>query len=114
MTPLLVALGGAVGAVLRHLAAHHLDHRVSAARPPWPLGTFLVNVTGSGLLGWLSALSLDGHQVALLGVGFCGALTTYSSFGVQTVGLGPWRGAAYAVTTILLAVGACVLGFALA
>lgn len=113
MTVLLVALGGAIGAAVRHLVGHHLDAHPANARPSWPWGTLLVNVSGSFLLGWLSALSLDGHQTAFLGVGFCGALTTYSTFGVQTVGLGLRRGAAYAAGTILLAVGACVLGFQL-
>ncbi|MDN5893918.1 MAG: CrcB family protein [Nocardioides sp.] len=110
MTPLLVALGAAIGAPLRYVAGHHLD----GVRGVWPIGTMLVNVVGSFLVGWLSALSLEGHHVALLGVGFCGALTTYSSFVVHTADLGLRRGAIHAVATIGLAVAACLLGFVLA
>ena len=103
MTVLLVAIGGAAGATLRFLAGHRLDRDL-------PLGTLLVNVVGSFLLGLFSALSLDAHLLALLGTGFCGGLTTYSAFAVQTHGLGR-RGAAYAAGTILLALGACAAGF---
>lgn len=105
MTALLVALGGAVGATLRFVVASWLDDDV-----PW--GTLVVNVVGSFVLGLLVALSVDGDPFALLGVGFCGGLTTYSAFAVQTSRLGR-RGAAYAVATIVLSVGAAALGYAL-
>ena len=104
MTALLVALGAAVGAPLRFLVSSRLDGR-------WHRGTFVVNVAGSFLLGNFSALALSGHALALLGTGFCGGLTTYSSFAVQTHGLGPRRGAAYAAATIAVALGACAVGF---
>ncbi|WP_193609446.1 CrcB family protein [Nocardioides lijunqiniae] len=103
MTALLVALGGGVGAALRFLVGRRLDREL-------PLGTLLVNVAGSLLLGVLSGLALDGDALALLGTGFCGGLTTYSAFAVQTHALGR-RGAAYAAVTVLAALGACGLGF---
>ena len=103
MTLLLVALGAAVGAPLRFCIASWLDAEV-----PW--GTFAVNVAGSLLLGFLSALALGGHTAALLGTGFCGGLTTYSAFAVQSARLGR-RGLAYAVLTILASLGAAALGF---
>ena len=53
MTALLVALGAAVGAPLRFLVAHHFDGRL-------PVGTLLVNVTGSAVLGLSAGLALDG------------------------------------------------------
>lgn len=106
MTALLVALGAAVGAPARYLSGHHLDGR-------WPLGTLLVNVTGSFLLGLFTALSLSGETLALLGTGFCGALTTYSALAVRSVELGPRRGTAYALGTVALALAAVSLGFAL-
>ena len=109
---LLVALGAAAGAPLRFLAAHRLDRRLDL-RSPFPWGTLLVNVVGSGLLGWFSGLALDERAWALLGVGFCGALTTYSAFAVQVVDLGVRRGAAYVVMTVPTALAACALGFAL-
>jgi CrcB protein len=107
VSALLVLVGAAVGAPLRFLAASRLDDR-------WPLGTLLVNVAGSFLLGLCSGWSLDGAELALIGVGFCGALTTYSSFAVQSVELGRARGTAYAVATLALALGACALGFGVA
>jgi CrcB protein len=92
MTPLLVALGAAAGATLRFLAAHLVDHRLDGGR--FPAGTLLVNVIGSTLLGVFSAWSLSGHLTALLGVGFCGGLTTYSAFAVRTHEAGWARGSA--------------------
>ncbi|WP_372729789.1 CrcB family protein [Nocardioides sp.] len=106
MTPLVVALGAAVGAPLRFLAGHWLDGRF-----PW--GTLLVNVVGSFLLGLLSARSVDGDVMALLGTGVCGGFTTYSAFAVKAHELGARTGSTYAAATVLGALAACVLGFAL-
>ena len=104
---LLVALGAAVGAPLRLLVAHRLDGR-------WPAGTLAVNLAGSLLLGGLVGAAVDGGWLALLGTGFCGALTTYSSFAVQSVRLGPRRGAAYVVATLAGCVLLATLGHAVA
>lgn len=90
---LLVALGAAVGAPLRLLAGHRWDDR-------WPRGTLAVNLAGSLLLGALVGAAVDGAWLALLGTGFCGGLTTYSSFAVQSAGLGTRRGTAYVVATV--------------
>lgn len=102
MTVLLVALGGAVGAPLRYVLSSRLD-----GATPW--GTLGVNVVGSFVLGLLVARSVDGSAYALLGVGFCGGLTTYSSFAVQTARL-RWRGLAYAAATLALSLAAAALG----
>ena len=107
MTPLLVALGAAVGAPLRYLAGHWLDGRF-----PW--GTLLANVVGSFLLGLFSGLSLGEHALALLGTGFCGGFTTYSAFAVRTHARGWAGGTAYAVATVPVALAACALGWWLA
>lgn len=104
MTGLLVALGAAVGAPLRFLAAHHLDTH-------FPRGTLLVNLSGCFLLGLFSGWSLSGASWALLGTGFCGAFTTYSSFAVQVVGLERRTGIAYATFTVFWGLAACALGF---
>lgn len=107
MTLLLVALGAAAGAVLRFLAGHVLDDDL-------PLGTLAVNVAGSFLLGLVTALSLDAPLLTLLGTGFCGGLTTYSAFAVQTHGLARETGSravVYAVATIGLGLAAACLGF---
>jgi CrcB protein len=107
VSALLVVVGALVGAPLRFLVASWLDDE-------WPWGTLLANVAGSFVLGLCSGWSLDGETLALLGVGFCGALTTYSAFAVQTAELGHRRGAAYATLTLGLALGGCTLGFVLA
>jgi CrcB protein len=105
MTALLVALGAAVGAPARFALATALDRRM-----PW--GTLLVNVAGSAILGWLVGSGVGTHGAALLGTGFCGGLTTYSAFAVQTHRLGLRRGAVYAAATLGLSLAACALGFA--
>lgn len=106
MTPLLVALGAALGSALRYLSGHWLDRRL-----PW--GTLLVNAVGSLLLGAITGLDPGPSALALLGTGFCGGFTTYSAFAVRTQALGARTGTAYAVLTLGLALPACALGFAL-
>ena len=101
MTALLVALGAAVGAPLRYLLGHTLDRE-------FPYGTLVANLAGSFLLGLFSAWSLTGHQIALLGTGFCGGLTTYSAFAVKAV---EHRSASYVVVTVVGALALCALGF---
>jgi len=109
VTPLLVALGAAVGATLRFWVSHHLDGRVH-----W--GTLLVNVAGSFVLGLVVGAVPTAHATALLGTGMCGGLTTYSAFAVQTRDRardhGAGAGTAYAAVTIGLALLGCAVGFA--
>ncbi len=104
MTALLVALGAAVGVPVRFVLAEWLDE-------DFPLGTLVVNVAASGLLGLFTGMSLSESGVALLGTGFCGGMSTYSAFAVQTHRSGRRRGTAYAVLTIGLSLAACALGF---
>lgn len=104
MTPLLVAAGALVGAPLRYWLAQRLDR-------DYPWGIWLANVAGSTVLGLLAGLGVDGRPLALLGVGFCGAFTTYSTFAVQTVGLGPRRGTVYALATLVVSLAGCALGY---
>jgi CrcB protein len=108
VTPLLVALGAAVGAPLRYLVATTLDQE------RFPRGTLLVNVVGSFLLGLLVEAGATGHGLALLGTGFCGGFTTYSALSVQSHRLGALRGTLYAVVTVGLALAACALGVVVA
>ena len=107
MTWLYVALGAAAGAPLRYAAGRLLDGRL-------PRGTILVNWAGSLLVGWFAGLALSGHAMALLGTGFCGALTTYSSFMVQTHERGLRLGSATVLLTVPPALLLCLAGFALA
>lgn len=111
MTALLVAVGAAVGAPLRLLAGHHLDRVRGEHRVHW--GTLLVNLAGSALLGWLVGHGVDGRPLALLGTGFCGALTTYSAVSVQAVNRGGWPGLGYATGTVVGCLAAAWVGYQL-
>jgi CrcB protein len=84
MTLLFVVLGAAVGAPLRYLADRFVQSR-HVSRIPW--GTWTVNVAGAFVLGVVVAAWPDGPAMALLGTGLCGALTTWSTFGFETVRL---------------------------
>ncbi len=83
MTFLLVLVGGAVGAPTRYLADLAVQ-RLHATAFPW--GTWVVNVFGSFVLGTVVAAG-QGWATTLVGTGFCGALTTFSTFGYETVRL---------------------------
>lgn len=108
MNVLLVAAGAAVGAPLRYLVRQVL---------PW--GTLLVNVLGSALLGALGGLgtALPQPLFVLLGTGFCGALTTYSTFSWEVLELverRAWLAAgAEVVASVVAGVCAAVLMYRL-
>jgi CrcB protein len=82
---LLVAAGGAVGAVTRFVIS-----RWSSRRFPWilPVGTLFINWTGSFLLGLLYGSPLGDTWNLLLGTGFMGAYTTFSTFSLELLQLG--------------------------
>lgn len=104
MTPqgwILVVAAGALGAPARHLVDMLVLRRTGGDRP-W--GTFAVNITGSFLLGLVTGLGVQGHlgptAMEVLGAGFCGAFTTFSTFGHESVQLiltGDHRAAAFTV-----------------
>jgi CrcB protein len=105
VTLVLVALGGAAGSILRYLT----DRRVQAWRDsPFPFGTLTVNLVGSFILGFLSGWLLHGAEPSsvrsLVAVGFCGGLTTFSTFGYETVRLIMEKARPYAVLNVLVTV----------
>jgi fluoride exporter len=114
-TVLLVALGAAIGAPLRYLTDRAMQARLGT---DFPWGTLTVNVVGSLVLGFLIGLPTSPTVTALLGTGFCGALTTYSTFSWETLTLarGParTRALAYVVLSVLAGLGAATLGLLLA
>ncbi|MGK5114919.1 MULTISPECIES: fluoride efflux transporter FluC [unclassified Geodermatophilus] len=84
MTPLLVAAGALAGAPLRLLVTRLVAR---GGRDPAP-GTLVVNVVGSAVLGVvLGTAAAPGWVVTLVGTGFCGTLTTFSTFGADVVRL---------------------------
>ena len=119
MTLLFVAFASAVGAPARYL----VDRFVAARnRGAFPWGTLVINVTGAFVLGVLVGMGAhhgwSKQAVAILGTGFCGAYTTFSTFSVETVRLVEERAFAKAVMNVgvsLLAgllAGAAGLGLA--
>jgi len=104
---LFVAAGAFVGAPVRYLLGQRFDGLL-----PW--GTLVVNTVASFVLGACVGWSLDGAAFALVGVGFCGGMSTYSSFVVQARDHGLLRGTAYVVLTVGLGLAAAALGYGLA
>jgi len=115
-----VAIGGAIGSVLRYLVQTQSTHWFGAS---FPYGTLLVNVLGSLLIGFLSFLLLerltvpDEIRFAIL-AGVLGGFTTFSTFSLDTIALLQQGNLLSAVANILLSVGlclfACFLGLSLA
>jgi CrcB protein len=91
MLLLAIAGGGALGAVARHLVNHAVHHRYGA--DPFPIGIFIVNLTGCLAIGVLAGLiASDRIQISpllrsFLFVGVLGGFTTFSSFGLDTLTL---------------------------
>ncbi len=115
MTVLLVALGAAVGAPLRYLTDRTIQARHDSV---FPWGTLTVNVAGSVVLGFITGLPVAPAVAALVGTGFCGALTTYSTFSYETLRLVQDGARFYAlvnvVGSILAGLGAAYCGLLLA
>jgi CrcB protein len=109
MNLLLVALGAAVGAPLRFLVDKHMVGRWllagSSTKTPLPWGTFTVNILGSFLLGVLTGVT-DRTTTLLVGVGFCGAFTTYSTFAAETTALAGSGHRGKALLNVVLNLGA--------
>lgn len=114
---LLVAVGGGAGAALRFV----LDGLVKARMTRFPLGTLVINVTGSLVLGLLTGLGQAGTlalpAVAVLGTGMMGGYTTFSTASVETVQLARSGKRGLAVLNglgmLVVSVGAAALGLLL-
>jgi CrcB protein len=111
VTLLVVFVGAALGAPCRYLVDRFVQSRHSL---DFPFGTLVVNVVGCLLIGFVVGTS----WMPLLGVGFCGGLTTYSTFSYETVKLleaEKYRSALLNVlVSVALGVGAAAIGLALA
>jgi len=103
VTVLLVALGAALGAPARYLTDRLIQARHDSL---FPWGTFAVNVAGSFVLGLVVGARAGGAVTAAVGTGFCGALTTYSTFGYETLRLLEDRARPYAVLNVVASIGA--------
>ena len=107
-----IALGGAAGALLRVA----LSQSYTTASASWPWVTFAVNIAGAILLGYFvtrlqERLPLSAYRRPLLGTGFCGALTTFSTMQLELLRMVDadryGLAAGYAATSVVLGY-ACV------
>lgn len=110
MTLLLIALGGAAGALLRYGVARWLQ----AAGGAFPTATLVVNVSGSLLMGFLVTFFLERTHVPValrlgLTVGVLGAYTTFSTFSIETLDLLRGGALGYAALNIVASVVAALL-----
>jgi len=100
MTPVFFVVAAGCGALGRHVVGQYACSWIALL---W------VNTIGAGVLGALAASSLSPDALTILGVGFCGALTTFSSFALETRSLGRRWGSLYAVATLASACAAASL-----
>ncbi len=116
----LVVIGGGAGALARYVAASAIMTRFGGK---FPLGTLVINVTGSFLIGFLMTMlterfQLDPNWRLLLVVGFLGGYTTFSSFEWETFTAvregAHWVGALNLVSSVMLGYAAVWLGVMLA
>jgi CrcB protein len=109
---LYVAFGSGIGGVVRLLLGNFIQQRMGAS---FPLGTLVINITGSFLLGFLIRYALGTPDVtpevrAMLTTGFCGGYTTFSTYSFETATLiedGRYERASF---YILLSVAIALLG----
>jgi CrcB protein len=113
-----VAIGGALGSVIRFWLNGIVSARFSETAAVFPLGTLLINITGSFLIGIFAALAipegrLDPQSRAFatqfVMIGICGGYTTFSSFSLQTLNLLREREWLYAGGNVILSVVLCMI-----
>ena len=91
MTPVLFIAAASLGALLRH-TVHQFLRTVPAL--------LVVNVVGSGLLGFVIGADLSRSTTTILGVAFCGSLTTYSGFSLELRRLSPLDAMTFAAVSV--------------
>jgi CrcB protein len=116
MTVLMVALGAAVGAPARYLVDRFVQSRLLSL---FPWGTLTVNLAASLILGIVTGASahLSPALTTLYATGFCGALSTYSTFSYEVLRLAEEGAPVHAVlnvtVSVLAGIGAAALGWVL-
>lgn len=111
MKILFIASGSFIGAVIRA----YISKRLNASIPKFPYGTLIVNLLGSFLLGWLVGHEVKDFWLLLLGIGFCGSFTTFSTLQWEAVQLFQLKNRSkmflYLGITYILGIGAATIGF---
>ncbi|NYE58816.1 fluoride efflux transporter CrcB [Carboxydothermus ferrireducens] len=102
---LLIGLGGSIGAVLRYTFTKKIGERYQG---DWPLATFLINIIGSFGIGLLYGFKLNQVIWLLLGTGFFGGFTTFSTYIYEAIFLMEeglfWKNVNYLLTSIFTGV----------
>lgn len=80
----MVAVGAAFGVLARALTTNWIKRKWNST---FPLATFIINMAGSLLLGFLTGLTIDNQLLLVLGTGFMGSFTTFSTFNVENIEL---------------------------
>src|SRR5699024_4368447 len=114
----LIGIGGTLGAAARFIIGNLISKRTQKLYP-FPTGTWIINITGSFLLGLITQLHISNHISDWLwyfgGVGFCGAFTTFSTFGIETITLIQSNkiklATTYVVSSIIVGVISAMIGF---
>lgn len=104
----LVGVGGIFGSVARYFLGRFISERTNTIIP---LGTFLINITGSFLLGVVYALGLNSHYQRLFADGFLGAYTTFSTFTYESMTLFQEGKIWHALVYIIFSLITGILGF---
>jgi fluoride exporter len=108
-----IGLGGALGAMARYAVAGWSTTWAAAA---FPWGTLAVNLAGSALLGVVVRATVGAPEAqfrrAFLAIGFCGGLTTFSTFDLEILVLLMGGRPAVAALYAALSVGGCLLAVA--
>jgi CrcB protein len=113
-----VAFGGALGSVTRYWMGNFVADKFPTAAVTFPLGTLIINISGSFLIGVFAALTVSHGRMdpqtrafatQLVMTGICGGYTTFSSFSLQTLNLLRDREYLYAGGNILLSVILCMV-----
>lgn len=96
-----VMVMGGLGAVARFSLDRAVTKRIGR---PFPFGTLVVNVSGAFLLGFLAGLALHPHLALIVGTGFVGSYTTFSTWMLETQRLGEERQVMAALANIAVSV----------
>lgn len=114
MAIIIVGIGGIFGGILRFIIGRTLAEK---ANTNFPIATFVINITGAFLLGVLTSLNISENTYLLLGEGFLGAYTTFSTFMYEGLNLFKndknKNAIVYILGSVFLGLVSYILGFAI-